>query len=455
MPEIIEPFRIKVVEPIGFTTPEERVQILKDAAWNPFLIDAEHVLIDLLTDSGTSAMSANQWAAMMIGDESYAGSKSFHRFRDKVQEIFGFKHVIPVHQGRAAEKILMSLIGGPGKVIPSNNHFDTTRANIEFTGAEALDLVIDEGKDPDNLHPFKGNLDLAKLHHALETRGEQIPLGMVTVTNNTGGGQPVSMENIRGISETLHAAGKPFFIDSCRFAENAWFIKQREPGYENKTPREIAQEMFSYADGATMSLKKDGFGNIGGFLALNDDTLADQARNILILTEGFPTYGGLAGRDLDALAVGLDETLDERYLEYRAATVRYLAERLVAKGIKIVMPPGGHAVYIDAKRFYPHIPATEFPAQALVCELYLKGGIRGVEIGSVMFGRNVDGVEQPADRELVRLAMPRRVYTQAHVNYLADVLSEMWDERESVKGLKLTKQAPFLRHFTAEFERLT
>ncbi len=472
MPEIIEPFRIKSVEPIRFTTREQRERILIDARYNPFLIDADDVLIDLLTDSGTSAMSAAQWGAIMTGDESYAGSRSFRRFEAKVQEIFGFRHVIPTHQGRAAEKILMSLVGGPGKTIPNNNHFDTTRANVEFTGAEALDLVIEEGRDPDCLHPFKGNLDVGRLREVLRAEGggsradlvpsdppsplnpppSQVPLGMITVTNNTGGGQPVSMANIREVSATLREFGKPFIIDACRFAENAWFIKQREEGYADKTPLAIAQEMFSYADGATMSLKKDGFGNIGGFLALNDDAMAEQARNILILTEGFPTYGGLAGRDLEALAVGLDEVLDEHYLEYRTATIRYLADKLTAKGVKIVQPPGGHAVYIDAKRFYVHIPPTEFPAQVFVNELYLAGGIRGVEIGSVMFGRNVDGVEMGADRELVRLALPRRVYTQAHVNYVADVIAEMYDKRSEAKGLRIVKQAPYLRHFTAELE---
>lgn len=453
MREIIEPFRIKSVEPIRFTTLEERQSILQAAHWNPFTIDADDVLIDLLTDSGTSAMSAAQWGAIMVGDESYAGSRSFRRFEDKVREITGLKHIIPVHQGRAAEKILMSIVGGEGKAIPNNNHFDTTRANVEFTNAEALDLVIDEAKDIDAEVPFKGNVDIGKLERLIGERRGDIPIGMVTVTNNTGGGQPVSMENIRAISATLRKAGIPFFIDACRFAENAWFIKQREPGYENKTPKEIAQEMFSYADGATMSLKKDGFGNIGGFLALNDDRLADQARNLLILTEGFPTYGGMAGRDLEALAVGLDEVLDEKYLEYRAATVRYLAHELLKIGVKVVRPPGGHAVYVDAKRFYPHIPASEFPAQAFVCELYLRGGIRGVEIGSVMFGRNVDGVEHPAEKELVRLALPRRVYTQAHVNYVGEVIADMWRNREEVRGLRIVRQAPFLRHFTAEFER--
>lgn len=452
MSEIIEPFRIKVVEPLTFTTPEERKAILDKAKWNPFLIDAEDVLIDLLTDSGTSAMSSYQWAAIMIGDESYAGSRSFLRFRDKVQEIFGFKHVIPVHQGRAAEKILMSLVGGEGKLIPNNNHFDTTRANIEFTKAEAVDLVIAESHDFDLEHPFKGNIDLEKLEAFLSQHEGRVPIGMITVTNNTGGGQPVSMENIREVSRLYRKHGVPFIIDSCRFAENAWFIKQREAGYADKTPKEIAQEMFSYADGATMSLKKDGFGNIGGFLALNDDALAEQARNVLILTEGFPTYGGMAGRDLEALAVGLDEVLDERYLGYRAATTRFLADHLLETGVKVVRPAGGHAVYVDAKRFYRQIPPTEFPAWSFVCQLYLKGGIRAVEIGSVMFGRNLDGVEHPADRELVRLALPRRVYTQAHILYVCESIAEMFRERESVRGMRITHQAPFLRHFTAELE---
>jgi tyrosine phenol-lyase len=460
MAEIIEPFRIKSVEPIRFTTEEERLRILQRAAWNPFAIEADDVLIDLLTDSGTSAMSAAQWGAIMVGDESYAGSKSFKRFDDKVREITGFKHVIPVHQGRAAEKILMSIVGGEGKAIPSNNHFDTTRANIEFTGAEALDLVVNEAKDIDAEHPFKGNLDVGKLEDLIASYDRpspvthHIPLGMLTVTNNTGGGQPVSMANIREVSQTLREAGIPFFLDACRFAENAWFIRQREPGYASKTPKEIAQEMFSYADGATMSLKKDGFGNIGGFLALNDDAMAEKARNLLILIEGFPTYGGMAGRDLEALAVGLDEVLDERYLEYRMATVRYLANKLLEIGVKVVRPAGGHAVYVDAKRFYPHIPPSQFPAQVFVCELYLKGGVRGVEIGSAMFGRHVDGQEIPAHQELVRLALPRRVYTQAHVNYVGEVIAAMFEAREKARGLRIVKQAPLLRHFTAEFARI-
>ncbi|MGV3613855.1 MAG: tryptophanase [Fimbriimonas sp.] len=453
MPEIIEPFRIKAVEPIRFTTREERETVLRAAHFNPFLIDGDDVLIDLLTDSGTSAMSAAQWGAIMTGDESYAGSRSFRRFEAKVREIFGFRHVIPTHQGRAAEKILMALVGGEGQTIPNNNHFDTTRANVEFTGATALDLVIPEGRDPDSEHPFKGNIDLAKLESLLKS-ADSVPIGMITVTNNTGGGQPVSMENIRAVSRLLRAHGVPFIVDACRFAENAWFIKMREEGYADKTPKEIAQEMFSYADGATMSLKKDGFGNIGGFLALNDDAMAEGARNLLILTEGFPTYGGLAGRDLEALAVGLDEVLEPKYLEYRAATIRYLFDKLTETGVYCVRPPGGHAVYIDARRFYAHLPASAFPAQVFVNELYLAGGIRGVEIGSAMFGRNVDGVEHPADRELVRLAMPRRVYTQAHVNYVADVIAEMYARREEAVGLRISYQAPFLRHFTARFEQI-
>lgn len=452
MAEIIEPFRIKVVEPFRFNTREERKAILERAAFNPFLIDAEHVMIDLLTDSGTSAMSAAQWGALMVGDESYAGSKSFRRFERTVQEIFGFEHVIPTHQGRAAEKILMSILGGLGKAIPSNNHFDTTRANIEFTGADADDLVIPEGRDSSSMHPFKGNIDTARLETYLCEKGARVPLGMITITNNTGGGQPASLSNIREVSQIYRRHGVPFIIDSCRFAENSWFIKQREPGQSGKSVREIAREGFSHADGATMSLKKDGFGNIGGFLALNDGALAEKARNLLILTEGFPTYGGLAGRDLEALAFGLEETLDERYLEYRVATVRYLADRLTAMGVSVVQPPGGHAVYVDARAFYPHLQPLDYPAQVLVCELYVEGGIRGVEIGSVMFGRSLDGMEQPAGQELVRLALPRRVYTQAHVNYVLEVFERVFAGRDEARAMRIVKQAPLLRHFTAEFE---
>ncbi|MCW5942249.1 MAG: tryptophanase [Fimbriimonadaceae bacterium] len=453
--EIIEPFRIKSVEALRFTTEEERGEILRRARHNPFLIDADDVLIDLLTDSGTSAMSANQWGAIMTGDESYAGSRSFRRFEAVVHDIFGFRHVIPTHQGRAAEKIVCTLLCGPGKAIPNNCHFDTTRANIEYKGAEAVDLVHDRARDPDDEHPFKGDVDLDRLAAFLKERGrDRVPFGMVTITNNAGGGQPVSMKNLRGVSRLLREHGVPFLIDACRFAENAWFIKTREPGYADRTPLEIAREMFSLADGATMSLKKDGFGNIGGFLALNDGALAERARNVLILTEGFPTYGGMAGRDMEALAVGMREALDERYLEYRVATVRFLAEHLTEQGIAVVRPPGGHAVYLDARRFYPQIPPLEYPAQALVCELYRKGGVRGVEIGSVMFGLHPDGTESPARQELVRLALPRRVYTQAHILYVAETLGEMYAERAGVRGLRIVRQSPYLRHFTAEFEPL-
>lgn len=454
MQTIIEPFKIKMVEPIRFTTPEERREILKQAHYNTFLIHAEDILIDLLTDSGTAAMSAAQWGAMMVADESYACGRSFFKFEKVVKELMGFKHIIPTHQGRAAERILFELVGGKGRAVPSNNHFDTTRANIEYSGAVALDLVIDEGKIPSSTHPFKGNLDVAKLETMIAKVGaEHIPVGMLTVTNNTGGGQPVSMENIRVVSQTLRRHKIPFFLDACRFAENAWFIKMREPGYANKTPREIAQEMFSYCDGATFSGKKDGLSNIGGYLALNEDHLAEQARNLLILTEGFPTYGGLAARDLEALAVGLQEVLDERYLEYRHACIEYFANRLREGGVKIVEPPGGHAVFIDARAFLPHIPVAQYPGQALVCALYEVGGVRGVEIGNAMFGKRdaETGEESFAPMDLVRLAMPRRVYTQSHVDYLAEVVLETYQRRGEWKGLRFDYQAPFLRHFTAHF----
>jgi tryptophanase len=454
--EIIEPFRIKTVEPLGFTTREQRAALLKTAHYNPFLLPADSILIDLLTDSGTSAMSAAQWGALMTGDESYAGSKSFFRFESVVRGITGFKNVIPVHQGRAAERLLFSLIAREGMHIPNNNHFDTTRANIEFSGATADDLVTDEAKDFDSQHPFKGNVDLLKLGAYIEQHGrDSVPLVMVTVTNNAGGGQPVSMENIRAVSELARSHGIPFFLDACRFAENAYFIKLREQGYEGKSTREIASEMFAYADGATMSLKKDGFGNIGGFLALNDDSLAERARNLLILTEGFPTYGGLAGRDLEALAVGMEEVLDERYLEYRIACSRYLADHLMEIGIRVIQPAGGHAVYVDAKHFFPQIPPSQYPAQKLVTELFLEGGVRAVEIGSVMFGRLMaDGNEVPSDKELVRLALPRRVYTQAHVNYLIECAAEVFARRGKATGYRISRQSPMLRHFTAEFEPL-
>ncbi|MGI8924885.1 MAG: tryptophanase [Fimbriimonadales bacterium] len=458
MKEIIEPFRIKVVEPIGFTDQAEREKILAEAHYNPFLIPADKILIDLLTDSGTSAMSAAQWGAMMMGDESYAGSRSFFRFESVVRDITGLKHVIPVHQGRAAERLLFGLIGGVGRHVPNNNHFDTTRANVEFSGATADDLVIDEAKDFDSDYPFKGNLDPHKLRAYIRTHAARsIPVIMVTVTNNAGGGQPASMASIREVSEIARENAIPLFLDACRFAENAYFIKLREPGYEHKSAKEIAQEMFSHADGATMSLKKDGFGNIGGFLALNADVLAEKARNLLILTEGFPTYGGLAGRDLEALATGLEEVLDERYLEYRLACSRYLADHLTAIGIHVVQPPGGHAVYVDAKRFYPQIDSLQFPAQRLVAELYSKGGVRAVEIGTVMFGKKdqTTGADIPSDKELVRLALPRRVYTQAHINYLIEIFAEVFAEREMARGLRIVKESAMLRHFTAHFKPIT
>ena len=451
---IIEPFRIKVVEPIRQTTEEERDKILKDAHYNPFLIKSDDILIDFLTDSGTGAMSDRQWGALMQGDESYAGSRSFFRFESVVKKITGFKHVIPTHQGRAAERILFSIMVHKGDIVPNNTHFDTTRANIEFNEAEAVDLVIPEGKIPELEHPFKGNMDLAKLEELLEKYHDRIPLGMITITNNSGGGQPVSMENIREVSKLLHKYNIPFFIDACRFAENAYFIKLREKGYQDKSVLEIAQEIFSYADGCTMSAKKDGLVNIGGFLAMNDDQMAMKARTLLILTEGFPSYGGLAGRDLEALAVGLEEVLNEDYLKYRLRTAEYMGERLTAAGISIIRPTGGHAVYIDAKAFYPHIPPSQFPGQTLVCELYKKGGIRGVEIGSVMFGKKdkETGKEIPAPMELVRLAFPRRVYTQSHFDYAIEKIIETFKDRDSAKGMRITWEPPFLRHFTAKFE---
>lgn len=451
---IIEPFKIKSVEPIRFTTREEREKFLKDAGYNAFLLHADDVLIDLLTDSGTSAMSAKQWAGIMDGDESYAGSKSFYRFESVVRNITGMKFIIPTHQGRAAEKILFTLVGGAGKYIPNNSHFDTTRANVEFSGAEAVDLLNEVGKHPEIRADFKGNMDIEKLEAFIKEKGvENIPLCMITVTNNSGGGQPVSMQNIRETKEVCKKYNIPLFLDACRFAENAYFIKLREKGYENKTPLEIAQEMFSYADGATMSAKKDALVNIGGFLALNDEQLAMNSRNLLIVTEGFPTYGGLAGRDLEAVAQGLLEIVDESYLQYRIRSVAYLGEKLVAAGVPIIEPPGGHAIYIDAKRFLPDIPAEQFPGQSIVAELYLEGGIRAVEIGSVMFGKyDKNGKFIPSMMELVRLAIPRRVYTQSHIDYLIEVIVEVYKNRDKLKGYKITYEAPMLRHFTARFE---
>lgn len=449
---IIEPFRIKTVEPIRQTTPEEREEALKAAKYNLFLLKAEDVLIDLLTDSGTGAMSSQQWAGMMVGDESYAGAKSFYKFESTVKEITGLTHVIPTHQGRAAERILFGSALVPGDVVPNNTHFDTTRANIEFRGATALDLPTPVGRQPGVFHPFKGNIDLDALENAFQEHKGKIPMVMITVTNNSGGGQPVSMENIREARAICDKYNVPLFLDSCRFAENAWFIKQREPGYEDKSPLEIAQEMFSYVDGATMSAKKDGMANIGGFLALNNDNLAEQCRNLLILTEGFVTYGGLAGYDMEAIAIGLKEALDPDYLRYRIRSVAYLGDILTEAGIPIVLPTGGHAIYIDAQGMLPHIAQSEYPAWALSLALYLVGGVRSVEIGSVMFGAQPDGSEKPAAMELVRLAFPRRMYTQSHVDYLGEVILHTHKMRERINGVKITKSPPMLRHFSAHFD---
>ena len=454
---IIEPFRIKVVEPIRMTTAAERMVHLRDAGYNVFKLRAEDVLIDLLTDSGTSAMSSEQWAAMMRGDEAYAGSKSWYRFESVVKDIFGFRHVVPTHQGRAAERILFSTVCRPGHVVPSNTHFDTTRANIEATGAEAVDLPIPEGLVPALHHPFKGNMNVAALEALIARVGaERIPLCMLTVTNNTGGGQPVSMANIKAVREVCRRHGIPFYLDACRFAENAFFIKQREPGYAHVPAKAIAQEMFAQADGCTMSAKKDGLSNIGGFLCSNDDALTQQEENLLILTEGFPTYGGMAGRDLDAIAVGLEEVLHEDYLTYRIEVSRYLGEHLTNGGVPIMQPPGGHAVYIDAAAFLPHVPPVELPGQSVVAELYLEGGIRSVEIGTAMFGhRDPDtGEEIPSKMELVRLAIPRRVYTKSQIDYLVDVALDVYGRRDAIGGFRFAEQGPVLRHFTARFEPL-
>jgi tryptophanase len=454
MRTIIEPFKIKSVEPIYFTTKEERKKILSERGFNPFLIHADDVLIDLLTDSGTSAMSAAQWAGIMLGDEAYAGSKSFYRFEDAVRKITGMKYIIPTHQGRAAEKILFSIVGGPGKYFPSNTHFDTTRANIEFSGSEATDLLIEVGKHPELKADFKGNIDVVALEKFIQDKGkENIPLVMITVTNNSGGGQPVSMQNIKQVKEICSKYNLPLFIDACRFAENAYFIKLREKGYEKKSVLEISQEMFSYADGCTMSAKKDALVNIGGFLAMNNENLAMLSRNLLIVTEGFPTYGGLAGRDLEAIAQGLEEIVDEHYLQYRIRSTAYLGEKLLKIGIPIIEPPGGHAIYIDAKRFLPNIPSHQYPGQSIVCEMYLEGGIRAVEIGSVMFGKyDKEGKLIPAMMELVRMAIPRRVYTQSHIDYVIEVMEEVYKNKNNLPGYKITYEAPMLRHFTARFE---
>jgi len=454
MKTIIEPFRIKAVEPIKFTTPSERRLALDHAGNNVFRLRAEDVLIDLLTDSGTGAMSADQWSAMMRGDESYAGSRSFERFHAVVTELTGFRHIIPTHQGRAAERILFHTILKPGQIVLNNTHFDTTRANIEVEDAEARDLVIAEGRIPSAIHPFKGNMDLDRLERTLAIDGDRIVLVMVTVTNNSGGGQPVSLENLRSVRALCTRFEKPFFLDACRFAENAWFIKQREPGQQDRTPREIAREMFSLADGCTMSAKKDGLANIGGFLAMNDDRWAEECRNLLILTEGFPTYGGMAGYDLEAVARGLEEVTEEAYLRYRIRSIEYLAERLTAGGVPIVQPPGGHAVYIDARAMLPAIPPLAYPGVALVNALYVDGGIRACEIGTVMFGLQPDGSEIPAAMDLVRLAIPRRLYTQSHIDYVAEAILEVAANKDALRGYRITSSAKRLRHFTAEFALL-
>jgi tyrosine phenol-lyase len=454
---IIEPFKIKAVEPIRMTTRADRLERLREAGYNVFLLRAEDVLIDLLTDSGTSAMSAEQWAAMMRGDEAYAGSRSFYRLEARVRELFGFKHLIPTHQGRAAERILFSTVCGPRDVVPNNTHFDTTRANVEAQGAEAVDLPTPRAADRQAPLPFKGDMDVEGLRRLIREVGpERIPLCMITVTNNSGGGQPVSLANVREVSEVCREHGIPFYIDACRFAENAYLIKLSEAGQAERSVESIARELFSYADGCTFSAKKDGLANIGGFLATNDDRLAEQEKELLILTEGFPTYGGLAGRDLEAIAVGLEEVVHEDYLEYRLASVRYLGEHISREGVPIVQPPGGHAVYLDAGAFLPHVDALALPGQSLVAELYLAGGIRGVEIGTVMFGRRdpETGEEQAGPMELVRLTIPRRVYTQSHIDYVVEVILEVFQRRESIGGFRFTHQAPVLRHFTARFEPL-
>jgi tryptophanase len=453
---IIEPFRIKSVEPLRFTTPQQRRAALEEAGFNLFGLHADDVLIDLLTDSGTGAMSSEQWAAIMRGDESYAGARSFERFETAVSELTGYAHVIPTHQGRAAERILFGELVSAGDVVPNNTHFDTTRANVEFQGARALDLVCEEGRDLQLDAPFKGNIDLEALETVLHEREAEVPFVMVTITNNSGGGQPVSLANLRGARELCDRFGKPLLLDACRFAENAWFVKEREPGQADRTPREIAEEAFRLADGCTISLKKDGLANIGGVLALNDPEAAARCRDNLILTEGFPTYGGLAGRDLEALAVGLAEVTDPDYLRYRARTAAYLAERAWDAGVPTVRPPGGHAVYLDAGALLPHIAPHEYPAHALACELYLEGGVRGVEIGTLMFGRpdEAGGPDSTAPHELVRLALPRRTYTQSHIDYVGEVIAAVAARAQEISGYRILEQPRWLRHFTARLAPL-
>ena len=449
---IIEPFRIHSVEPLRMTTAEERSFAIEQAGFNLFNLHAEDVLIDLLTDSGTGAMSRDQWAAIQHGDESYAGSPSWFRFEAAVKELFPFRHVIPTHQGRAAERILFSVVGGPGKLVPNNTHFDTTRANVEFSGAEARDLVIPEGHDAATIHPFKGNMDLGALEALLQERAATIPVVFLTITNNSGGGQPVSLANIRGVSEICRSYGVPFFLDACRFAENAWFIHEREEGQSQRDISDIVREIASLADGMTMSAKKDPFGNIGGWLALNDDDLAEKCRNMLILTEGFPTYGGLTGRDLEALAQGLKEAVQPDYLRYRIRSTAYLGDALDAAGVPVVKPIGGHAVYVDAKALLSHIPPLQYPGQALAVALYKSGGIRSCEIGTVMFGSQPDGTEAPAAMELVRLAIPRRTYTQSHIDYVIEVVTSVAKDAASLPGYRMVREPQALRHFTAQFE---
>lgn len=449
---VIEPFRIKVVEPIRFTTKAQREEALRKAGFNPFLLRSDDVLIDLLTDSGTGALSSEQWSAMMHADESYAGARSFWRFEKAVKGITGFRNVLPTHQGRAAERILFSTLLKPGDIVPNNTHFDTTRANIEACGAQALDLPSSRSGELGVVHPFKGNMDLGRLEQLLKEKAAKIPLVMVTVTNNSGGGQPVSFENLQAVRELCQRHRIPFFIDACRFAENAWFIREREEGFSGMKPHQIAEKMFSLADGCTMSAKKDGMANIGGFLAMNDDALAGRCRNNLILTEGFPTYGGLAGYDLESIAVGLEEALDEDYLRYRIRSVAYLSEKLSKVGVPHLKPPGGHALYLDAAAFLPHLKRQAYPAWSLTLALYLAGGLRAVEIGAVMFGRQPDGTEKFPDLELVRLAFPRRVYTQSHVDYVAEVVERVFAERHQVRGVRMVGAPEVLRHFSATFE---
>jgi tryptophanase len=450
----IEPFKIKSVEPIAITTEAEREQYIKDAFYNTFYLKSDHITLDFLTDSGTTAMSSKQWAQLMDGDESYAGSRSYYKFENKLKEITGFKHIIPTHQGRAAERILFNVIGVKNKTIPNNTHFDTTRGNIEFLGMNAVDLPTEIGIDPAAEGDFKGNIDIDKLKALIEERGkDNIPLAMITVTNNSGGGQPVSMQNIRETKELLNEYGIPLVIDCCRFAENCYFIKKREPGYQNKSVKEIAFEMFSYADGCTMSAKKDGLSNTGGFIGLNDDKLAERCKTNLIVTEGFITYGGLARRDLEALTVGFDEVLDENYLEYRVGQVKYLGDKLLEAGVPILVPTGGHAVYLDAKRFAPHIAPEYYPGQSITVELYKQAGIRAVEIGSVMFGKkDENGKHIAPNMELVRLAIPRRVYTKSHIDYTAEAIIEVFNSRDKLRKMKIVWEAEFLRHFTCRFE---